>query len=109
MLSSRVKAAVSFWGLLRHEHVSNAVGWQALCLLVACQLEGDCLQLILRFGVLDGQMMSDHRPPKFEKLPALKEILRKLDQDTEKTPAMSELRKILVKSIAELEEIKRRS
>ena len=53
-------------------------------------------------------MMSDHIPPKFDTLPALKEVLRKLDQDPEQTPAMSQLRKILVKSIDELEEIEHR-
>lgn len=51
--------------------------------------------------------MPTGRRHNFEILPALKETLRKLDKDTEKTPAMMELRKILVKRIANLEETER--
>ena len=47
-------------------------------------------------------MASAHRQNSM-KLPVLKETLRKLENDPEKTPAMLELRRILLKRIKEME------
>ena len=42
-----------------------------------------------------------------ETLPSLKNAVRKLEEDHNSNPAMPQLRKILLKRIADLEELKR--